>query len=330
MSAAPLLLGLPSKGRLQENCLAFFERAGMSVRQGGGGRDYRGLIAGLEGVEILFLSASEIAGQLASGSIHLGVTGEDLVREEVARAEEKVAMVAPLGFGHANVVVAVPQAWIDVRTMADVEDVAAAFRQRHGRRLKVATKYMTLTRSFFASHGVADYLIVESLGATEGAPASGAADIIVDITTTGATLAANALKVLDDGVMLRSEANLVASLGADWSDTVRASAGSILARIAAERSARAMKEIRCAMPAANADLIERVGAVFRASAPFGLPAPGVPLTLHAPRGEVHALAAFLAERGASAITVSAPDFIFEPTNPLMDGLIARLATRRAG
>ena len=115
-------------------------------------------------------------------------------------------------------VVAVPQAWIDVRTMADLEDVAAAYRTRRGERMRVATKYVNLTRRFFAGNHVADYRIVESLGATEGAPAAGQAELIVDITTTGATLRANALKVLDDGVMLRSEANLVASLRAlaDW------------------------------------------------------------------------------------------------------------------
>src|SRR5690606_39594513 len=117
--------------------------------------------------------------------------------------------------------VAVPQAWIDVRTMADLDDVAADFRVRYGRPLRVATKYITLTRTFFAQHGVGDYRIVESLGATEGAPASGTADIIVDITTTGATLAANALKNVDDGLILKSEANLVASLRADWNPAAR-------------------------------------------------------------------------------------------------------------
>ena len=124
--------------------------------------------------------------------------------------------MAPLGFGHCDVVVAVPEAWIDVETMADLDDVAADFRPRHGRRLTVATKYINLTRRFFAGHGIADYRIVESLGATEGAPASGAADLIVDITTTGTTLTANGLKILADGVILKSEAHLVASLAAPW------------------------------------------------------------------------------------------------------------------
>ena len=172
-SDAPLVLAVPSKGRLQENATDFFARAGLEFVQGRGARDYRGAIAGLPGVEVAFLSASEIVGQLVAGGAHIGVTGEDLVREQVADADSRLALLAPLGFGRANVVVAAPQAWIDVRTMADLEDVAANYRARRGDRMRVATKYVNLTRRFFAEHGVADYRIVESLGATEGAPAAG-------------------------------------------------------------------------------------------------------------------------------------------------------------
>ncbi len=131
------------------------------------------------------------------------VTGEDLIRETLSSADERVQIEARLGFGHADVVVAVPEVWYDVSTMADLDDVAADFRQRHGRRLRIATKYWRLTQQFFSQmHGIQVYRIVESLGATEGAPASGSADIIVDITSTGSTLHANHLKVLDDGVIL--------------------------------------------------------------------------------------------------------------------------------
>ncbi len=213
----PFVLAVPSKGRLQENAEAFFTRAGLALAKPRGARDYRGTITGLDNVEIAYLSASEIASQLARGAVHLGVTGEDLVRESIADADKRVLLIDKLGFGSANVVVAVPQAWIDVRTMADLDDVTTGFRAQHNRRMRVATKYINLTRTFFASHGVVDYRIVESAGATEGAPAVGTAEMIVDITTTGATLAANGLKVLDDGVILRSQANLVASRDADWS-----------------------------------------------------------------------------------------------------------------
>ena len=212
----PFVLAVPSKGRLQEAAHAFFARAGLELVQGRGARDYRGAIAGLPGVEVAYVSSAEIVGQLAAGAAHFGVAGEDLVREKVPDAESRLELLSPLGFGHANVVVAAPKAWIDVRTMADLDDVASAYRAKRGERMRVATKYVNLTRRFFAEHGIADYRIVESLGATEGAPASGAAELIVDITTTGATLEANALKILDDGTMLRSQATLIASLTAPW------------------------------------------------------------------------------------------------------------------
>src|SRR5919205_3940783 len=222
--SAPFVLAVPSKGRLQENAQAFFRRAGLMLVQPRGPREYRGTLDGIAGVEIAYLSAAEITTQLAQGAVHLGVTGEDLVREMIPDTEAKVVLVEKLGFGHANVAAAVPQAWIDVRTMADLDDVATAFRLRHDRKMRVATKYVNLARAFFARHGIIDYRIVESLGATEGAPAAGTAELVVDITTTGLTLAQNALKVLDDGVMLRSEANLIASRRAAWSEEARKAA----------------------------------------------------------------------------------------------------------
>jgi ATP phosphoribosyltransferase len=142
--------------------------------------------------------------EIGNGTVDFGVTGEDLIREGLAEADKRVEFCARLGFGHADVIVAVPEIWLDVDTMADLGDVAADFRTRHGRRLTIATKYWRLTQQFFSSqHGIQLYRIVESLGATEGAPASGSADIIVDITSTGSTLRANHLKILSDGVILR-------------------------------------------------------------------------------------------------------------------------------
>jgi len=239
----PFVIAVPSKGRLQELTDAFFADAGLKLAKPGGARDYRGTIAGFDNVEVAYLSASEIASQLARGSVHLGVTGEDLVRENIADADQKVRLIEGLGFGYADVVVAVPEAWIDVRTMADLDDVSTEFRTQHNRRMRVATKYINLTRGFFARHGVVDYRIVESAGATEGAPASGAAELIVDITTTGATLAANGLKVLDDGTMLRSQANLVASRDADWSPHALNTVRIIFDHISAGARARAPAEM---------------------------------------------------------------------------------------
>ena len=222
-----IVVALPSKGRLQEQAEQMLASAGLGVEKRGG-RNYRGAIAGRDDIEVAFLSASEIARELAAGSAHLGITGEDLVRESVADADRSIALLAPLGFGQADVVVAVPELWIDVWTMEDLDDVAAGFLARHGRRLRIATKYWNLTQSFFASHGIALYRVVESLGATEGAPAAGMADAIVDITTTGSTLAANHLKVLDDGIVLRSQANLAMSLTAPWAETTMQAAGNFV------------------------------------------------------------------------------------------------------
>ena len=205
-----ITIALPSKGRMKEDSAAIFERAGMKIVAVGNDRSYRGRVEGVDDIEIAFLSASEISRELGAGSVDFGVTGEDLVREGLADADARVEFCARLGFGHADVIVAVPDIWLDVETMADLGDVAAEFRTRHGRRLAIATKYWRLTQQFFSgSHGIQLYRIVESLGATEGAPAAGQSDIIVDITSTGSTLRANHLKILSDGVILRSEACLV-------------------------------------------------------------------------------------------------------------------------
>jgi ATP phosphoribosyltransferase len=226
-----LILAIPSKGRLMEDAAATLARAGLVVQKTGSDRGYRGEVEGLHDIDVAFVSAAEIADQLRSGKVHLGITGEDLIREHVVAADERVDWLARLGFGHADVVVAVPRCWLDVATMSDLREMAQGFRRRHERRLRVATKYMKLTRGFFKQRGVADYLVVESLGATEGTPASGTADLIVDITSTGSTLRANGLKVLSDGLILRSEANLILSKCAPWSDATRALTADIVMRL---------------------------------------------------------------------------------------------------
>jgi ATP phosphoribosyltransferase len=223
-----LVLAVPSKGRLMEQTAEVMAKAGLTLRKTGNERGYRGEVAEMPDVEVAFVSASEIARYLKTGQAHLGVTGEDLVREQMPDALTRVVFLRRLGFGFANVIVAVPASWLDVRTMADLDQMAALFRRRHGRPLRVATKYMNLTRAFFARHGVSDYRIVESLGATEGTPAAGTADLIVDITTTGSTLKANGLSVLDDGTIMKSQANLVSSNAAEWTTTARAAEAAIL------------------------------------------------------------------------------------------------------
>ena len=326
--SAPLVLAVPAKGRLQENAEHFFARAGLNLIKPRGARDYRGTVAGLDGVEVAYLSAAEITGQLAAGTVHLGVTGEDLVREMIPDADARVVLVEGLGFGYANVVVAVPQAWIDVRTMADLDDVATSFRHTHDRKLRVATKYVNLTRGFFSTHGVIDYRIVESAGATEGAPAAGTAELIVDITTTGTTLAANALKVLEDGTILRSQANLAAARTAVWAERERELARVILDRIAAQARARAFREIRARFSGCDAKLVDSAKERFGVATPFGGPTSSGMLTLHCPPEQVYALTSFLREAGAEAVAVADLDYVFSRDNPLYTRLEAGLQSVR--
>jgi ATP phosphoribosyltransferase len=227
-----LIIAIPSKGRLKEKAQRIFADAGLVIEDPADSRSYQTRIQGRDDVEIAFLSASEIARELAAGSVHMGITGEDLARETIHDTDNVVAFDLKLGFGHADVVVAVPDAWIDVSTMADLDDVAADYRARYGRRLRIATKYWRLTQNWFGHHGIGVYRIVESLGATEGAPAAGSADAIVDITSTGSTIRANNLKILDDGVILQSQANLIAAKQAAWNDATTALRHEIVEKIA--------------------------------------------------------------------------------------------------
>jgi len=317
-----LVLAVPAKGRLQENAEAFFARAGLELVKPRGARDYRGGIKRIDSVEVAFLSAAEITEQLAAGAVHFGITGEDLVREMIPDADRKVVLLDGLGFGYANVVVAVPEAWIDVRDMADLDDVAISFRSKHDRRLRVATKYLHLTRGFFSRHGIVDYRIVESAGATEGAPAAGIAELIVDITTTGTTLAANGLRVIDDGVILRSQANLVAARSAAWGKAQLETARLILDRIAAQARARLFCEVRTQFAGCNDALLGLAKNMFGVLAPFGGPTSSGMLTLHCPPDAVHDLAGFLREHGADTVVVAQMDYVFSRNNPLFAKLAA--------
>jgi len=213
MSTA-LTIALPSKGRLMEQAAEILGNVGLTLDRTGAGRGYQGRLNGVDDVEVAYLSATEIAHLLREGKIDVGITGEDLLQEHIPNMANTIDIAKRFGFGRADVIVAVPECWLDVATMSDLDEVALAYHARHGRRLRVATKYINLTRRFFAEHGVRGYRIVESLGATEGAPAAGTAEVIVDITSTGTTLEANHLKILDDGVILKSEAVLAVALPA--------------------------------------------------------------------------------------------------------------------
>jgi ATP phosphoribosyltransferase len=209
-------LGVPSKGRLMQDCFAWFAARGVTLRQTGEGREYAGT-ADVPGVALVLMSAGDMPAALAAGTLHLGVTGTDLVRDRLPDWSAAVAEVAPMGFGRADLVIAVPAAWIDVDTLDDLDAAAAAFRAAHGMRLRIATKYHRLVRDHLTAAGVADYALVDSQGATEGAVRYGTAEAIADITSSGETLRDNHLKPLADGPILASEATLWASRRADWS-----------------------------------------------------------------------------------------------------------------
>ena len=224
-------LGVPSKGRLMEKTFEWFAARGITLQRTGSEREYAGAVEGIEGVSLILLSAGEIPRELAAGRIHLGVTGTDLVQEKLALWDQLVAPVEELAFGHADLIIAVPQAWIDVDTLDDLDAAASAFRDKHGFRLRIATKYHRLVREFLRSTGVADYALVDSQGATEGTIKNETAEAIADITSSGETLRANHLKILSDGLILRSQATLWRSRMAEMDDAERATMTALLARL---------------------------------------------------------------------------------------------------
>ena len=226
-----LKIGVPSKGRLMEKTFQWFGQRGIAMRQTGNDREYSGAVDGIDGVELVLLSAGEIPRELSAGRIHLGVTGSDLVRDKLADWPAQVAELAPLGFGHADLVLAVPVAWIDVDTLDDLDAAAAAFRATHGHRLRIATKYHRLVRDFLTKNGVADYQLVDSQGATEGTVKNLTAEAIADITSTGETLRANHLKVLSDGLIHQSQAVLFLARAADWGAADRATLATLCTRL---------------------------------------------------------------------------------------------------
>lgn len=311
-----LIIAIPSKGRLKEQVEEWLGDCGLPLSVSGGARGYLASLKGLPGAQVRLLSAGDIADALGAGEAHLGVTGEDLLRER-GDLDSRVLLLRPLGFGRADLVVAAPKSWLDVDTMADLEEVAHDYLKRTGRRMRVATKYLAQTRAFFARHGVVDYRITESGGATEGAPASGAAELIVDITTTGATLAANGLKILADGLILKSQAQLTASLKADWGGAQLAAAERLLRAV--EARAAALTSTTLIWPATGtaneARVVEALAHAGAQRRPHGL------MVETARAAEA---AAALTAAGLGPVTVSQPDFVFEVECPPLAALKQRV------
>ncbi len=340
---APLRLALPSKGRLLDPVLSFLASCGFAVKTGAGSRDYTARIPSLPDCVVDLTAASEIPQRLMTGEVHLGVTGLDLVSEltghppadldrAATRAKGAPLAVRPLGFGRADLVVACPRAWIDVDTMTDLAEVAQAFRRRHGRRLRIATKYRTLTRGFFSAHGVGDYRIVRSDGATEATPATGVADIIVDITSTGETLAANHLKPLRNGVILASQATLfvTGAPSAPWSDAARAALRRFLDMVDAKTSAASRKMLRARLPgnaAAGAPLDQALDTLISGPVeimPHHGEGPGFSVMLTAPAERIYEVVQILRAHNAREVIVHDTDYVFGDGPSSVDKLAVAL------
>ncbi len=206
-----LNIGIPSKGRLRKDVLNIFKKNKLNLISERGERDLLGSIKQKKNVKILYLHAREIVERLGDGSLDLGFSGFDLLKESEINIQKKINVIKKYDFGKATLVVAIPDPWIDVQTIADLEEIAFEFRDKKKKRLRVATKYPNLTREFLFSKGVTQFRLVDSLGATESYPFTGSSEIITDITSTGETLKANNLRILKDGEILKSEACMMIS-----------------------------------------------------------------------------------------------------------------------
>tara|TARA_Y100001970_G_scaffold1241_1_gene1453 strand:+ start:252 stop:935 length:684 start_codon:yes stop_codon:yes gene_type:complete len=199
-----ITIGLPSKGRLKEGSIGFLEKNNLKLTSNAGERNYFAEVENFSNIKIIYLHAKEIIQRLGDGTLDMGISGLDLLNESPANLKKKIEVKKKLDFGFSNVVVAIPDDWIDVQTVADLEEVSFDFRDRKNTRLRVATKYPNLTNNFLVSKGVTQYKLVPSLGATETYPFIGSSEIITDITSTGKTLRDNNLRVLKDGFILKS------------------------------------------------------------------------------------------------------------------------------
>ena len=337
-STQKLVVALPSKGRLQEQCVGFLSGCGFEVRRVGNGREYVSRLVGLDGVEIIYLRPEEIPSRVEQGDAHAGITGEDLYREYGEGPPASMLLMPKLGFGGARLVVAVPQSWVDVSTMRDLDEAAMLFHQRHGRSLRVASKFSRLTRAFFADNGIVEYSLVESAGATEGAPASGVADFVVDLTSTGTTLAENHLKEIAGGTVLQTEACLIAaSRRALWSGRATAMLEHLVEQIEARMRATSQLILRFSIPAKAAakttqQLDEKYGCALSSWDETADSADGARcfVVAYCPRAKLYGVVQFLKSSGAAGIIVDRGEFIFEGSSPTFDKFKQALKDRGTG
>ncbi len=330
-----LTLAIPSKGRLKEKTELFFKQAGIPVATNGGEREYAGFLENVGDVRVIFLQAAEIARQLIAGAVDLGVTGTDLLGEYGAFPDDEtdtrnepillkdgcVHIFKKLDFGKADLVISVPETWIDVHTMEDLDDITWFFRKKHGRRFRIATKYLHLTNIFLRKNGFTDYRIIESQGATEGAPGSGAAEAVADITETGSTLRANHLKIISDGLILRSQALLVASYRARWTDEKFSALRRVIDFISAETAAANITEMcgsfapGCKSEILNCMIQFKAEEILFSDSGF--------LCL-IEQNKASRFSEMLRASGAKIVTARACRAVFRADNPMYDGFLEAL------
>jgi ATP phosphoribosyltransferase len=331
MNPAPdkLILALPSKGRLHDLALIFLKGAGFDALRSKNDRSYGAKLAGAENIDVVFFRPDEIPARIEQGDAHIGITGEDLYREVAEGPPLSTLLMTKLGFGAARLVVAVPQSWIDVSTMADLEEAATLFHQKHGKSLRVATSFPRLARAFLADAGIVEYCLVESLGATEGTPRAGIADIIVDLTSTGATLVENHLKEISDGTVVDSEARIVASLGrAIWTNNRLGALRQLVEQIESRQRAISTLMLRFSIPsdwtrAALNELRVRFGCAIASWIPapsFDSDDTGVRedfISALCDREQLYSAASYLRSCGSSEIVATRSEFIFEGASPTL-------------
>jgi ATP phosphoribosyltransferase len=326
-SDGKLVIALPSKGRLQEQSINFLSGCGFDVRRVGNGREYVSSLVGIDDVDVIYMRPDEIPVRIEQGDAHAGITGEDLYREFGGGQPSSFLLMPNLGFGRARLVVAVPQSWVDVSSMRDLDEAAMAFHQKHGRSLRVATKFSRLTRSFFAERGIVEYSLVGSLGATEGAPAAGVADFVVDLTSTGTTLVENHLKEISGGTVLQTEGCVIASLRHTlWNARATAALENLVEQIEARMRGASRLVLRFSVPADAAQTVRqqlkgRYDCVIpswdesAAATPTDGRASFVALCS---RQKLYSVVRFLKTKGAGEIVVDRGELIFEGSSPAFD------------
>jgi ATP phosphoribosyltransferase len=327
ISDGKLVIALPSKGRLQEQSINFLSGCGFDVSRVGSGREYVGKLIGIDDVEILYFRPDEIPVRVEQGDAHAGITGEDLYREFGGGQPAPFLLMPNLGFGRARLVVAVPQSWLDVSTMSDLDEAAMTFHQKHGRSLRVATKFSRLTRAFFADRGIVEYSLVDSLGATEGAPAAGLADFVVDLTSTGTTLLENHLKEISGGTVLQTEGCLIASLRSTlWQGRALAAVENLVEQIEARMRGASRLVLRFSVPSEAGQLVRqhlkvKYDCIIPSWDENANPAPTdtrASVVALCSRQKLYGVVKFLKSKGAAEIVVDRGEFIFEGSSQAFD------------